>query len=101
MSRKTRNLTESWALWVILCDAHVFPFKTLTEYFENSAGNITYFWLLGECQLDVCRSQRNKALTLGSMAWNTVSSQVKRSMTFVSKDEVIAAPTERTTRGDV
>ncbi len=102
MPRQTRDLAQSRALKVILCDAHVLAFKALAQYFEDSAGDLINFRVLANCQRHVqWGSVRRLRLTLVSIEWNTVSSHAKRSITFVSSAEVTAAPTERMTSGEV
>lgn len=58
-----------------------------------TSGDVNYFALV-----DDFKGYGNEGkLTFGSMIANTVSSQARRSIMLFSREEVTAAPTERTT----
>jgi len=46
MPCEARDLAQSWALRVSLCDAHILAFKALAQYFQDPARNLANLRIL-------------------------------------------------------
>lgn len=88
---------------------HIFVPEALAEYVDYTWRDSSEFGILdwkilvslppnNEQQIVFWKEKLDDKLTVWSTVVSTVSSQAKRSIVLVSRDDVTAAPTERTTR---